>query len=1080
MVRKLVCWVPAALVSLLLLAGSATAVTPAARLKIESFALPSNFSVGDQAGCESPGRGPSAGTGESLCDAYQVTVTNVGSVPTDGSPVTISDSLPAGLTVQGVYLLLSGDVGADAGNVASLYCHTAPMQCRFPEALAPSQRLTLDIFVTVQPGAAGSLLDTASVSGGGVAEAMTSVRNTNGSVPPPFGVSLFSSLFAGLDGLADTRAGGHPYELTTRLDLATAFKISPENVLEDSSIHNVKDVVVDLPLGYAGSALAAPTCTLAQLASALPAQVNRHLGGCPPDTVIGHIDTEPTVGSLAIHSRLYNMVPERGVVAEFGFVDFVHTIHVLYARVASTPAGYVLRTTSSEIPQVTLDDILVSIYGNPAARDGGVGTPVAMFTNPSNCSGEPLVTRVHLDSWQEPGSYNADGSPNLSDPRWVEATSSAPPVTGCDQLLFDPSISAQPETTAADTPSGLNVAFKVPQSEDPETLATPPVRKAVVALPAGLVVNPSAANGLQTCSLGQIGLGSDIQPTCPDASKIGTVEVQTPALPGVLEGSIYLASQNENPFHTLLAGYIVVEDPTTGVLLKVPGRIDPDPATGQLTATFDEGPQFPFGELKVHFFGGARAALRTPAACGTYTSNAVLTPWSAPDSGPPASASASFQISSGCGGGFAPSFSAGTVGNQAAGFSPFTLTLARQDGEQGLGGVTVTTPPGLLGILKSVQQCGEPQASQGTCGAASLIGHTTVAAGSGPDPLWVQGGQVFLTGPYKGAPFGLSIVVPAVAGPFNLGTVVVRDTVSVDSHTAQITVSSDPLPTILDGIPLDLRTVNVAIDRPGFTFNPTSCEPLTVGGLLTSTQGVTANVSSRFQAADCANLAFKPSFKVSTQARTSKKNGASLDVKVGYPSGEQANIHTVAVTLPKQLPARLTTIQQACPEATFAANPASCPAGSVIGTGVAKTPVLASPVAGPAYLVSHGGAAFPDLVMILQGEGVKLELVGSIDIKKGVTSSTFASVPDAPISSFELTLPQGPHSGLAAVVPAKAKGNLCGQTLTMPTTISGQNGAVVKQNTKIAVTGCPKAKKKAKATRKHTRGTRGKKGKQGK
>jgi hypothetical protein len=441
-----------------------------------------------------------------------------------------------------------------------------------------------------------------------------------------------------------------------------------------------------------------------------------------------------------------------------------------------------------------------------------------------------------------------------------------------------------------------------------------------------------------------------------------------------------------------------------------------------------------------------------------------LTPWSSETLVEPSSA---FAVNAGCHAPqFNPVFAAGTVDPQAGAFSPLSVSFSRSDQDQSLGGVTIKTPPGLLGILKGVEQCPEPQANQGTCGQGSLIGHTTAAAGAGPDPVSV-GGQVFLTGPYRGAPFGLSILVPAVAGPFNLGTVVVRAAINVDPHTAQITVTSDPLPTILQGIPLLIKTVNVTIDRPGFVFNPTSCEPLSIGGTLTSSQGSSASVSGHFQAANCAALAFKPSFTVSTQAKTSKQNGASLDVKVNYPSGAQANIRSVAVTLPKQLPSRLSTIQQACPEAAFDANPASCPAGSNIGIATARTPVLASPVSGPAYLVSHGGAAFPDLVLILQGEGVKLELTGSINIKKSITSSTFASVPDAPISSFELSLPQGPHSGLTAVLPTKAKGNLCGTSLTMPTTITGQNGAQIRQNTKIAVTGCPKAKKKATAKKHH-------------
>jgi hypothetical protein len=378
--------------------------------------------------------------------------------------------------------------------------------------------------------------------------------------------------------------------------------------------------------------------------------------------------------------------------------------------------------------------------------------------------------------------------------------------------------------------------------------------------------------------------------------------------------------------------------------------------------------------------------------------------------------------------------------------------------------VTVTTPPGLLGVLKSVQQCGEPQAGQGTCGPGSLIGHATVTAGVGPDPVSTTG-EVFLTGPYKGAPFGLSIVVPTAVGPFNLGNVVVRAAIGVDPHTAQITVTSDALPTILQGIPLQVKTANVSIDRPGFIFNPTNCEPLAVTGTLTSAQGATAGVSSRFQAANCAALAFRPGFSVASQGRASKQNGASLDVKVTSGAG-QANIGKVAVTLPKQLPSRLTTIQQACPEATFAANPASCPAGSNIGTATARTPVLANPVTGPAYLVSHGGAAFPNLVIVLQGENITLELVGSIDIKKGVTSSAFDSVPDAPIETFELNLPEGPHSALTTALSAKAKYDLCGTSLVMPTTIAGQNGAVITQSTKIAVTECPKTKTKVKAKKK--------------
>jgi hypothetical protein len=1071
--------VTVAVVSLLVVcvlgATSVLAATPAAGWGIHSFAVPSVFSTADSARCESTIGG--GGFEEAACDAYQVTVTNTGSAASDGSGVRISDVLPAGVTLRRVKLVWPGlaalfgmGAGEDLFSVMQAFgaCSTVPVECSssvlpVPVPVAPDERIKLVVDLTLNAGTTGSLTNTASVSGGGAGSASTQgAANLAGSVPPVFGLSGFESLIAGLDGLADTRAGGHPYEFATRVDLNNMFRIGPQANFRATSPRDVRDVMIDLPVGFLGSVLAAPTCTFAQLSS----HTSGGVSGCPTDTVVGHINTEPVTND-SVSGPVYNMVPEHGVPAEFGFIDAIAGAHVLYASVVPTPQGYVLRTTAPEIPQIDLRDVIATFYGNPAAKDAAGTTPSAFFTNPASCTGEPLVTSIHMDSWQSPGRYNADGSPDFTDPSWVASTSLSPPVTGCDLLHFDPSLSVRPETAVADSPTGLDVGVDVPQSEEPEGLATPPLRDASVTLPAGLAVNPSAAAGLGACSPAQIALGSAAPPSCPAASKVGTVELTTPAVAGTLRGSIYLATQGDNPFHALLAGYLVIDDPVTGVVVKVPGNLTPDPGTGQITGVFNDSPQFPFSSLKLHFFGGVHGELATPQACGSYTTTSDLMPWSAPDSGPDATPSDSFPIDTGCVSAFNPGFTAGTTSNQAGGFSPFTASFSRSDGDQNLSGVTVRTPPGLLGIINGVERCPEPQASQGTCGAGSLVGHTTATVGVGSDPFYVQGGQVFLTGPYKGAPFGFSIVVPAVAGPFNLGNVVVRAAINVDPHTAQITVTSDPLPRILQGIPLDIRSVNVSIDRAGFTFNPTNCEPLTVGGTLTSTQGTQANVSSRFQAANCANLPFKPAFTVSTQAKTSKKNGASLTVRVGYPKGAQANIRSVAVTLPKALPSRLTTIQQACPAAAFNANPASCPAGSDIGIATAHTPVLANPATGPAYLVSHGGAAFPDLVIVLQGEGITLDLVGSINIKKQVTSSAFNTVPDAPISSFELKLPEGPHSGLTAVLPPKAKGNLCGTTLTMPTTITGQNGAVIKQNTKIAVTGCPKAKKKAKAKKHH-------------
>ncbi len=781
------------------------------------------------------------------------------------------------------------------------------------------------------------------------------------------------------------------------------------------------------------------------------------------------------------------MVTAPGVPGEFAFNATGVGIIVHIVGKVRTGSDYGLSADVSDITQkVPIYATKLTLWGSPSdeshdkergqcifePKPGGCPVPRTgrpFLTLPSSCAGT-LTASMRADSWQEPNS-------------WTPLQQSSPPmhaVERCGALAFGPSIGVQPQpsTVAADSASGLSVDLQVPQEESLEGLASANLKNTVVTLPAGMAVSPSAASGLGACTPEEIGLSNAEKPSCPGDSKIGEAEILTPLLEAPLKGSVYLAqqgnagpAQGSNPFSSLLAIYLVAEG--SGALVKLAGHVEADPSTGQLTTTFADNPQLPFSELKLNFFTGPRAPLVTPPACGTYTTTTQLTPWSAPFSGPPATPSDSFTVASGCGGGFAPSFTAGMESGQAGAFSPFTLTFSRQDGEQRLGGLQVTMPPGLLGVLKSVVQCPEPQASAGACGSESLIGETTVAAGPSEDPFWVKGGRVFLTGPYRDAPFGLSIVVPAVAGPFNLGTEIVRAAITVDPRTAQVTVTSDSLPTILQGIPFDLRTVNVTINRPSFMFNPTNCSALSVTGTIASTAGASAAVSSPFHVANCAALAFNPSFAVSTQAKTSKANGASLDVKVTSGSG-QANIAKVDVSLPKALPSRLTTLQKACTEAQFAANPAGCPAGSLVGVATADTPILNVPLTGPAYLVSHGGAAFPDLVLILQGQGITIELTGNTDIKNGITYSKFETVPDAPVSTFELKLPEGPHSILGTNLPAKANYSMCGQTLTMPTTITGQDGAQIKQTTKIAVTGCPKAKaakkKTAKKARKASRG----------
>ena len=553
---------------------------------------------------------------------------------------------------------------------------------------------------------------------------------------------------------------------------------------------------------------------------------------------------------------------------------------------------------------------------------------------------------------------------------------------------------------------------------------------------------------------------------CPQASKIGTVEVTTPLLGHSLPGSVYLAEQEHNPFGSLFAIYLVVDDPATGVIVKLAGEVEPDEATGQVTSKFVENPQLPVEDIKVDLFGGQRAPLVTPASCGPATTNAQLTPWS---TGKAVSASSTFNFGENepCPpAGFKPSLFAGATSAQAAASSTFVMGVSRGEHEQYFHRVSVTLAPGLLATLNGVPRCGETEANAGTCPAASQIGEASAAVGVG-EPYWVTGGKIYLTGPYEGDPFGLSIAVPAVAGPFNLGTQVVRAGIQINPATAQPTVTTSPtgayaIPAILKGVPLYIREIRASINRPGFMVNPTNCATLETTGTITATPAVTstsetsAPVSAPYQAANCATLPFKPALTASTQAKTTKTGGASLTVKLSFPhpgpqSGNQsgeANIRSVHVELPKALPSRLTTLQKACTEKVFEANPASCPAESIVGHAKAITPILPVPLEGPAYFVSHGGAAFPELILILQGYGITIQLNGKTDIKHGVTSSTFATVPDAPVNTFELVLPQGKYSALAA------NGNLCQQKLVMPTAFVGQNGATLNQDTHIEVEGC--------------------------
>lgn len=898
----------------------------------------------------------------------------------------------------------------------------------------------------------------------------------------------FRTVAVNRDSTVDTQAGSHPYAYTVSFAINENAQREPEG--------NLRDVVVDLPLGFVGNPTAVPRCSRHDFEG--------QTAFCPGDTQVGVVRAE-IQGAGDIEDPVFNLVPPPGVPARFGFSNI--NLNGIEDASVRTGAGYGVAVTGNNIPVTGVESVSETIWGVPPDKShdpertcvnevGGAKelvhkcssdvAPKPFIALPTSCAG-PLAATLSVDSTEAPGVFLSEEALSL------DAGGNPIGLFGCERLLFEPSIQTQPETAAASSPTGLRFDLHIPQNEEPEGLATADLKNATVTLPAGMTVNPSAANGLQACAPAQIALSAPGPAACPEDSTIGTVEVDTPLLEHPLHGAVYLATQEDNPFHSLLAIYVAVYDPITGVVVKLAGEVKAEEGTGRLTTTFKENPQLPFEDFKLHFFGGSQAALTTPATCGTKTVTTDLTPWSSPEA-PDATPAYSFDVDQGCGSaGFSPSFTAGTLNPQAGAYSPFVMTFSRHDGEQLFQGLEATLPPGLLATIKDVPLCPEAQADAGTCEAASEIGETSAAAGEG-EPVWVSGGKVYLTGPYAGGPgpFGLSIVVPAVAGPFDLGNVVVRARIEINPQTAQATIRTiDPIPQMLKGIPLYIRTIEATIDRPGFVFNPTSCSPSSVTATIGSASDVDAPVSSPFQAANCAALRFKPSFTVSTQAKTSKLDGASLTVRVAEKPGE-ANIQKVDLQLPLILPARLTTLQKACTEKQFNANPAGCPEGSDIGTATAVTPVLSVPLTGPAYLVSHGGAAFPDVEFVLQGEGVTVDLDGGTDIKKGITYSKFETVPDAPISSFQTSLPEGSHSALTA------NGNLCSPTktvsvrkrvtvrahgrirhitktvsktvseaLAIPTTLTGQNGAVITQNTKIAVTGCPKTGKPAKKKVKH-------------
>jgi hypothetical protein len=1034
------------------------------------------------------------------------------------SPITITDILPLGVSLDpkgasGENTLIGGETygtSRDAHETGSGSFSCVLATCTYGAVVIPDQTLEVTLPVDVSAGAEGlsPLASTVRVSGGGAPSVSLSTSTVvSATQKASFGISPGGASSA----LSTVQAGAHP-------DLTSSYSFNTVNAGGSLAAYE-KDLTYRLPPGFAADFAGTPACSDAQFI----------LEECPVDTQVGFttvyadVNSSSTVGVYGHFLQpVYNIVPETGTLATIGFS--VGDNFFIQGQITLRPGDYGADVTFHNINDKTVTIIggSLTVWGVPAdpvhdplrlaalnheygilehaieefgAGDEGVA-PTPYFTNPTSCTG-PLSSEFQIDSWEEPGRYAAAQTPDGS-------------MFGCDSLPFEPQIETQPSASSAETSTGLNVNLESQQHyENAYGVVSSHYDDVKVVLPEGMTLNPSAGAGLQACTEAEFAYeGETLNPEpgkgCPREAKLGTIHARSPAISEEVEGSLYLAKPYENKFGSLVAVYVVARIPNRGVIVTVAGRVELNPETGQITTVFEENPQLPIEDLVFAFHQGATSPLVTPPTCGIYTAQAVLNPWSEPLREYPLTSQ--FEITSGVNSGpcpsggtppFAPKVVSGTQDNDAGAYSPFYLRILREDGEQELTRFSTVFPPGITGKLAGIPLCpqadieaarhvtGQEELEHPSCPAASEIGHTIVSAGVGT-VLAQAPGKVYLAGAYHGAGLSVVSITAAKVGPFDLGTVVIQFTLRINQTTAQVEVdgeTSDPIPHIIDGIVVHVREIRAYINREQFIINPTNCNPLGVSDTITGAGAnyaipadqVPVTVSSPFQAADCSSLAFKPVFKAQTSAHTSRIDGASLHVTLNLPEeagpGKEANVARVKVSLPKQLPSPLKTLQKACTEKIFGENPGNCPVSSKVGEVKVLTPILANPLTGPAYFVSHGGAKYPELIMVLSGEnGIQVDVHGETFIsKQGITSATFSTVPDVPFSQFELTFPEREYPALTA------NGNLCKGSLIMPTEMVGQNGLAIKQNTKISVTGCPKTKharhkkKRAKRAKKRKR-----------
>jgi ribosomal protein S9 len=1033
---------------------------------------------------------------------------------TQANPVKILDKLPQGIEATGQMTAEAG-LGAQAVGghgeavIRSSTCKKLPeLVCEYVGELPPY--VAIEVRIPVRETAASSEQNVVEVSGAN-APAKTEEAKRPAGDAGGFGVESFAFTPESESGATDSQAGSHPFQLTTTLALNEGFgRLQSENAGKNAlpeAPELLRNLHTTLPAGLVANTNAVDRCSGLQFSQVEPGNFNN----CPPDTAIGAAivtyrdpaGESPSAQDGTQTVPIFNLETSPGEPARLGFS--FEKVAVTLDAALKTGEGYAVEISSTNTSaSVEVLSTIVTVWGTPgaASHDSARGwecigdeeflgksdprpckpaaaleeSDLPYLTLPTTC--EQQNASIEVQSWK-PGA------------QFLTPTYAPEQLENCAALPFSPSIKVTPFSEDASTPTGLKTVVEVPQASTLEPteseggVAEKTISSTSVTLPTGMLSSPGVANGLTACPVEDVGFeeGASLQsglegqhftlsPEFPGAAceraKLGTVKIVSPMLKEPLSGSVYLATQDTDPFGSPLVLYLIAAEKEEGVYVKLAGAVNIGP-TGQLTTVFSGTPPVPFEKLELTLANeenGERAATSTPPFCGAQTTEATFTPYS----GTPVQSSSTFEITHGPGGSacpgstlpFAPSSQAGSVNSQAGAFTPFTLTVGHADGQQALEKINLQLPPGLSALISQITPCSEAEAEAESCGPESLVGTSTSVSGLGGKPVTLEG-KLYFTGPLKAtsthgaSPFGLLDVTPVHVGPFVLNPVKVLSTITINETTAAASVSSEPIPQYVQGVPAQLKQLTVRVERPGgapFQFNPTNCNELKVTGSLTGYEGASSAISQPFYVTNCSALPFKPKLTSTAAAQGSKVDGTALNVKIESPGLGQAGIAKVFLTIPKILPSRLTTIQKACVDAVFEKNPAECDEGSVIGKATIHTPVFKNPLSGPAYLVSHGNAAFPDVEFVLQGEGVTIVIDGKTDIKNGVTYSRFESSPDAPFTTFETNLPAGPHSALTVNTTEAATYNICSKAVNLPTVITAQDGAVIDQETKVAITGC--------------------------